>query len=380
MEYIWQRIDWPNFRYDYQQLIPVLNEIRFLQGRLIGHTEHLDTNESFAKQIDTLVQEAIETSAIEGESLNAASVRSSAARRLGLTVAGMTPSEKATDPLIQMLVEAVSDTKTPLTAELLCSWQERLFPERPMFMPKEAVIGGLRIDAKDHPMAVVSQKGYREIVHFEAPPSDRLEEELTAFLDWFNGASMNLDGLIRAGIAHLWLVTLHPFSDGNGRVTRAVSDRALAQDEGTSVRFYSMSAAIMRSRNDYYAALERTQKGDLDITGWLLWFIETTKAAIQRSLLQFQLTLRKAKFWRAHPANEINSRQQKVLNRMLDADPDEFSVGINASKYKSIAATSKATATRDLSDLVERNYLIQLEGGGRSTRYALSVPLADMTL
>ncbi|PSL12244.1 Fic family protein [Marinobacterium halophilum] len=369
MHYIWQHSDWPQFRYDQAKLVHLISAIRITQGRLVGHAAHLDQDVALVNQIDTLVQEAIETSAIEGELLNAASVRSSAARRLGLENAGVAPVTPETEQLVQMLVEAVSDVDMPLELDTLYRWQKSLFPERPLFMPDDAIIGGVRKDTPGHPMVVVSQKGQREVIHFEAPPSERLLDELEVFLTWFNQDSRSLDGLIRAGLAHLWLVTLHPFSDGNGRVTRAVSDRALAQDEGTSVRFYSMSAAIMRARNGYYDILEHTQKGSLDVTEWLVWFLETLLSAMERSLSRFLRMLDKARFWRIHQDTELNDRQRKVLNRLLDAEADEFTHGINASKYKSIAATSKATATRDLAALVELGCLVQLPGGGRSTRY-----------
>lgn len=372
--YIWQQSSWPHFVYDHQALAPLLSDIRLLQGRLIGHADYLDHGASLANQIDALVQEAIQTSAIEGEVLNAASVRSSAARRLGLDTSGLVPGTPETEQLVQMLTEAVSAVDEQLDANTLFRWQANLFTERPLFMPKEAIIGGLRQDMPGHPMAVVSQKGHREVVHFVAPPSDCLSRELDLFLHWFNHTSSALDGLVRAGLAHLWLVTLHPFSDGNGRVTRAVADRALAQDEKTSVRFYSMSAAIMRHRNAYYDVLENTQKGDMDVTSWLVWFLETLREAIERSLARFLRTLDKSRFWRVHADTELNDRQRKVLNRLLDADQDEFTQGINASKYKSIAATSKATATRDLAALVELGCLEQLPGGGRSTRYTVKYP------
>lgn len=372
--YIWQRPDWPIFRYDVTTLAPLLRDIRRLQGRLVGHAERLGRESTLSAQLDAFVQEAIETSAIEGELLSPASVRSSAARRLGLENAGVTPGTPETDQLVQMLADAVASTDATLTNDTLFRWQANLFPERPLFMPREAVIGGLRQDTPGQPMAVVSQQGHREIVHFEAPPSSRLAAELDAFLAWFNEDSLSLDGLVRAGLAHLWLVTLHPFSDGNGRVTRAVADRALAQDEGTSIRFYSMSAAIMRHRSSYYDMLEATQKGTLEVTDWLRWFLEALREALERSVGKFLRTLDKARFWDAYRDVALNERQCKVLNRLLDAAPDEFTLGINASKYKSIASTSKATATRDLSALVELGCLVPLPGGGRSTRYALNLP------
>ena len=372
--YIWQQDDWPQFRYDMAALVQLLGEVRKLQGRLLGHTEYLDHEASTATQLDALVQEAIETSAIEGESLNHASVRSSAARRLGLEASGVSPKTEGTDQLVTMLADAAANTAEPLTPETLYVWQASLFPERPILMPSEAIIGGLRQDLHGHPMAVVSQSKNREIVHFVAPPSEALEEELATFLTWFNKRSPEVDGLVRAGIAHLWLVTLHPFSDGNGRVTRAVADRALAQDEGTAVRFYSMSAAIMRDRSRYYDMLENTQKGDLDVTAWLHWFLSTLKAALERSLGHFLRTLDKSRYWKENRDKGLNERQMKVLNRLLDAESDEFSEGLTARAYKSIAGTSKPTATRDLSALVKLDCLVPLEGGGRNTRYAIRRP------
>ncbi|TVU70113.1 Fic family protein [Cobetia crustatorum] len=372
--YIWQQDDWPQFRYDMAALVQLIGEVRKLQGRLLGHTECLDHEASVATQLDTLVQEAIETSAIEGESLNHASVRSSAARRLGLEASGVSPKTEGTDQLVTMLADAAANTAEPLTPETLYVWQASLFPERPILMPSEAIIGGLRQDLHGHPMAVVSQSKHREIVHFVAPPSEVLEEELATFLTWFNKRSPEVDGLVRAGIAHLWLVTLHPFSDGNGRVTRAVADRALAQDEGTAVRFYSMSAAIMRDRSRYYDMLEDTQKGDLDVTAWLHWFLSTLKAALERSLGHFLRTLDKSRYWKENRDKGLNERQMKVLNRLLDAESDEFSEGLTARAYKSIAGTSKPTATRDLSALVQLGCLVPLEGGGRNTRYAIRQP------
>ncbi|WP_286241192.1 Fic family protein [Neptuniibacter halophilus] len=378
--YIWQQQDWPTFQWDTTSLMPLINEIRILQGRLIGHAAHLSPETNLASQMDVLVQNAIETSAIEGEMLNAASVRSSAARRLGLDNWGVERGTPETEQLVQMLCEAVTTTDTPLNKDCLCRWQQSLFVERPVFMDPHAIIGDLRQDQPGQPMAVVSRQGRKEIIHFIAPPSETLATELAGFLKWFNEDSANLDGLIRAGIAHLWLVTLHPFSDGNGRVTRAVADRALAQDEQTSVRFYSMSAAFMRHRNAYYDALEAAQKGDMDITSWLSWFLETLKQAMERGVSRFMRVLDKSRFWAHFQDLDLADRQKKVLNRLLDAEPDEFTLGINASKYKSIAATSRATATRDLAALVEMGCLEKLPGGGRSTRYKIKLPAAGLNM
>ncbi|MGP9680027.1 Fic family protein, partial [Halomonas sp. AOP27-A1-41] len=255
----------------------------------------------------------------------------------------------------------------PLSREELCLWQSMLFVQGP------GVLGNVRVGELrgDHPMQVVSGRLNRPTVHFEAPPRGQLEAELDAFITWFNHPPPGLGALVRAGITHLWLVTLHPFDDGNGRVTRAVTDRALAQAEQQSVRFYSLSAAIMARRNTYYEQLESAQKGNLDITPWLLWFLDTLKEALEQALLRIDRVLMKATFWQRHATTVLNERQIKVLNRLLDTTGEEFEQGISARKYQSLAKVSKATATRDLAELLEKGCLFKLPGGGRSTRYTV---------
>lgn len=222
-------------------------------------------------------------------------------------------------------------------------------------------------------MQVVSGRVDKPTVHFEAPPRGQLEGELETFIQWFNHPAKSLDGLLRAGIAHLWLITLHPFDDGNGRVTRAVTDRALAQAEQESIRFYSLSASIMAHRKEYYENLEQSQKGELDITSWLLWFFAILEDALKQGQNRFNRVIQKTRFWQTHSQTVLSERQVKVLNRLLDNLGDEFTQGINASKYKSLAGVSKPTATRDLSDLLSKGCLVQLPGGGRSTRYRINL-------
>ncbi|HEY7771903.1 MAG TPA: Fic family protein [Marinagarivorans sp.] len=379
--YIWQQAQWrqtspllgaaPAFTWQTDLLKPMLDRVRLLQGRLLGVSESVSQEQREA-QLDTLVQNVLRTSEIEGEVLNAESVRSSVIRQLGLVKAGFVPSRQhretaQTSALVELLIEATSQYNEPLTFRALCQWQAALFPEPPRY--QNLIIGDLRGQA---PMQVISGRTDNPTVHFEAPPRQGLEQELQRFIDWFNQPSEGLDPLLRAGIAHLWLITLHPFDDGNGRVTRAVTDRALAQAEHQSIRFYSLSAAIMARRKEYYDILEQSQKGPMDITPWVQWFLSVLEDAISQGLQRFQRVLNKTRFWQRHAQTVLSERQIKVLNRLLDTQGEEFTQGINASKYMSLAKISKATATRELADLVAKNCLSKLPGGGRSTRYTVA--------
>ncbi|AYF32696.1 DUF4172 domain-containing protein [Vreelandella alkaliphila] len=366
--YIWEQRNWPHFEWDEPALRPTLDAVRLLQGRVVGKTEAVHGQADLDVEMDALIQNAIRTSEIEGERLDVGSVRSSVARQLGLEQAGVsartTPESEA---LVELLLQSTRQLDEPLTHERLCLWQSMLFVQGPGLI-SQVRVGELR---GDHPMQVVSGRLDRPTVHFEAPPRGQLEAELDAFITWFNHPPQGLDGLVRAGITHLWLITLHPFDDGNGRVTRAVTDRALAQAERQSVRFYSLSAAIMSRRRAYYDYLESTQKGSLDITPWLLWFLDTLKEALEQALLRIDRVLMKATFWQRHATTVLNERQIKVLNRLLDTAGEEFEQGINARKYQALAKVSKATATRDLAELLDKGCLSKLPGGGRSTRYTV---------
>jgi len=366
--YIWQQPNWPHFFWDETALRPQLDTVRLLQGRLLGRTELAPKQADLDVEMDALIQNAIRTSEIEGEHLDVGSVRSSVARQLGLERAGM--AERGTpesDSLVTLLLEATHEPDKPLTSQQLCHWQARLFPEGPGLLTKIRV-GDWR---GNQPMQVVSGRIDRPKVHFEAPPREGLEAQVNDFLAWFNAPPAGLDSLLRAGIAHLWLITLHPFDDGNGRTTRAVTDRALAQAERQSIRFYSLSAAIMARRNAYYEQLEQAQSGDLDITPWLAWFLGTLEEALQQALLRVERVLAKTLFWQRHATTVFNHRQIKVLNRLLDTAGEEFEHGINARKYQSLTKVSKATATRDLAELLDNGCIDKLPGGGRSTRYTV---------
>jgi len=370
--YIWELENWPKFVWNIEELAPRLAAAHQQQGQLLGQSSDLSDELDLQAQMDALIQNAIRTSEIEGENLNVESVRSSVARQLGLPRAGLRDSTVQTDAIVGMLLEATQNLETVLTQGELCQWQAALFPDGPGLVNPIGV-GELRGEVA---MQVVSSRVDRPTVHFEAPPRDQLEQQLAEFLKWFNQPPKALDGLLRAGIAHLWLVTLHPFDDGNGRVTRAVTDRALAQAEQQSIRFYSLSAAIMERRKEYYEQLERSQKGELDITPWLSWFLSVLEDALKQGQACFDRVLKKTRFWQRHSQTLLTERQIKVLNRLLHVGAalegaEGFEQGINAEKYKSQVKVSKATATRDLTDLLEKGCLTKLPGGGRSTRYVI---------
>ena len=375
--YIWQQTNWPIFTFNDNELKPHLEAVQLQLRNLLGRSNDLSMDLDLEVQMDALIQNAIRTSEIEGEKLNVESVRSSVARHMGMPRAELRDGTEQTDALVGMLLDATQELDTPLTETRLCQWQAQLFPEGPgpglINLGNPIKVGELRGET---PMRVVSGRIENPTVHFEAPPRDRLGAELAEFTRWFNQPPKDLDELIRAGIAHLWLVTLHPFDDGNGRIARAVTDRALAQAEHQSIRFYSLSAAIMERRKKYYEQLEQTQKGDLDITPWLIWFLSVLEDALKQGQVRFNRVLKKSRYWFRHSQTLLTKRQIKVLNRLLDAgaaqvDAEGFEHGINAEKYKSLTRVSKATATRDLTDLLNKGCLKRLPGGGRSTRYAI---------
>jgi len=373
---IWQQQSWPLFQYDAKLIDSGLAPVLALQKRLVASAGGLPEGLDKLAELDALVQSAIKTSEIEGESLNVGSVRSSVARQLGLEQAGLPNAARYEEAVVEMLISAVSDLERPLTNQLLCQWQAALYPEPPLL--SNVAIGSFRDDAEG-PMQVVSQRRGRTEVHFEAPPAKQLAKELKSFYTAYNSTSSAQHGVIRAAIAHLHFITLHPFDDGNGRVARALTDRALAQCENSSIRFYSLSAAIEKNKDGYYQILEETQNcrhkrqqlQPLDITDWVLWFLDTLGQAIGDGLLRVERVLLKALFWQRHAQTLLSERQLKVLNRLLDAYGLEFVDGLAARHYQAIGGGSKATATRDLGDLAQKGCLQPLEAGGRSTRYQI---------
>ena len=367
-QWIWQDAAWPGFRWDDGELASTLGRARLAQGKALGATRLLDPTLTLQAVAAILVEDGVTTSAIEGERLDPLAVRSSVARRLGLPTAGLPAAPRAVSGLVEVLLDATRHFDQPLTQERLCGWQAALFPTGYSGLRK---IRAGRLRGRS-PMRVVSGRGGHERVHFEAPPRAGLEAELARFLRWFGEPPAGLDGLVRAGIAHLWFVTLHPFEDGNGRLARAITDMAMSQDERQPMRAFSLSAQILEEREAYYEILEGTQRGGLETTPWLAWFLTQVATAAGAAQETIADTLAKARFWLRHQQTDLSERQRKVLNRMLDAGRDGFEGGMNTRKYMSLTLTSRVTAYRELADLVGKGCLEPTGPGGRSTSYRVA--------
>lgn len=365
--WIWQQPNWPKFVWDANEISNPLAQARLAQGKLHGVAHILNADLSSEALTSILIQDGITTSAIEGERLHLDAVRSSVANQLGLPNVGLPKPDRAIDGLVEVLLDATQKHNQPLTLQRLCNWHGALFPTGYSGL-REIRVGQMR---GAEPMRVVSGRIGHETVHFEAPPYEQIDTEMSRFIDWFNSDdSQTLDGLIRAGVAHLWFITIHPFEDGNGRIARAITDMALAQDERLTMRLFSLSAQILAVREAYYNILESTQKGEMDITAWLKWFLTQIQNAVELAQLTVANTLNKAKFWMTHQTKPLNERQRKVLNRMLDAK-DGFEGGMNTRKYMSLTKTSRATAYRELAQMVEWGCLQANEKGGRSSGYLI---------
>lgn len=366
-QYIWQRQDWPHFHWRSDDLLGRLGECRLAQGQLLATVTALGFDPS--PQAEILIEEARKTAAIEGERLDARTVRSSVARRLGLPSA-ILPVDRNVEGLVDVLLDATRNCHAPLTPERLRAWLAALFPTGYSGLHKistEAWRG-------DTPMQVVSGPVGRETVHYEAPPVARLDAEIDTFLHWWTASLNREEGLIRAAVTHLWFVTIHPFEDGNGRIARALTDMAIAQDDGLPYRYYSLSSQIMAERDDYYAILEQTQKGGMDITPWLTWFLDCFGRSIHRSEKILAVILKKAAFWQRHARTPITERQRKVVNRLLDAGPQGFEGGLTTRKYAAMTKASKATASREIHELLTKDILRKNPGGGRSASYEINWP------
>ncbi len=363
--YIWRDDGWPRFRWDAGALLAPLADSRHKQGRLLGQMTRLGFELRLEAELRATVEDVIRTSEIEGEKLDLASVRSSVARRLGLPDAGLRPSDRKVEGVVEMMLDAMHGHAKKLTPERLFGWHAALFPTGYSGLRKIAV-GDWRTD-QDGPMQVVSGPLGRQKVHYEAPPARRLKAEMKRFLAWFNDPPP-MDGLLRSGVAHLWFVTIHPFDDGNGRIARAIADLALAQMEGTSQRFYSVSAQIQRERARYYQVLERIQKGALDITEWLTWFVVCFGRAIDAAEVEGRSVLRKAEFWRRFAEEPLSARQKTILNRFIDG----FEGSLTARKWAALGRCSVDTANRDLNDLLARGLVVRNPGGGRRTSYGVA--------
>ena len=362
--YIWKRSDWPAFRRNAERMLSPLAEARLQQGQLLGLMARLGFELKQQAQLEALTEDVIKSSEIEGETLSRESVRSSVARRLGVDYGGVAIEDRRADGVVQMVLDATTDFDAPLSQTRLWSWHGALFPTGRSGM-RSIKVATWRDDA-DGPMQVVSGSPDRERVHYEAPPAERVGHAMEQFVSWFN-ERREPEGLLRAGIAHLWFVTVHPFEDGNGRIARAIADKALAQSEQSPQRFYSMSSQIMRERRDYYDVLGATQKGDLDITEWLLWFLGCFTRAVDAAKILCAKILKKAEFWDHNAQLPFNDRQRKMLNALLS----DFEGKLTAKKWAAMTACSIPTAQRDINELTAHGVLVRNPGGSKNTSYDL---------
>ena len=364
--YIHQQPGWPHLKWRQEEVADRLANVRYLQGRLVGRMDSLGLRPVQDAMLETLTGDVVRSSEIEGEILNVERVRSSVARQLGLDYAGLPPSDHAVDGVVEMMLDATQNYSEPLTDERLFGWHACLFPDGRSGMTR-ITVGNWR-DDRGGPMQVVSGPIGREVVHYEAPPAARIEQEMQTFLEWFN-APPDTDMVLRAGLAHLWFVNIHPLDDGNGRIARAIGDMALARSEDSPRRFYSMASQIMRERNDYYNVLERTGKGTTDVTGWMTWFVDCLGRAIESAENNLSSILARSRFWERIAEVSINERQQKVINLLLG----DFKGNLTTSRWARITKCSTDTALRDINALVGQGILARSPEGGRSTNYSLVI-------
>ncbi|MGS0894367.1 Fic family protein [Burkholderia stagnalis] len=362
--FIWAAADWPVWQFDLPALAPALADVSRAQGMLIGRLADAGLALRDEACLAALTEDVVKTSAIEGEQLNVASVRSSIARRLGVDIGALAPVDRHVEGVVDMVLDATTDAFAPVTDARLFGWHAALFPTGYSGLSR-ITVGGWRTDASG-PMQVVSGPIGRQRVHFEAPPAARLANETGRFLGWLNAAPVE-PLLIRAGLAHLWFVTLHPFDDGNGRIARALGDLVLARADRSPQRFYSLSAQIQRERNAYYDVLERTQRGTLDVTEWLAWFLDALRRAVDHAQVTLDAVLIKARFWQRAGGIAMNARQVKVVNRLLDG----FDGKLTTTRWAALAKCSQDTALRDITELVAHGVLRRSSSGGRSTSYEL---------
>jgi Fic family protein len=360
--YIYEMEKWPNFSWDQKKISSSLSQLRYEQGHLLGEMESIGFEIQQHTILKILTKEIIKSSEIEGEILNEEQVRSSVARHLGMDIAGLLPTDKNIDGVVEMVLDATQKFDKPLTKKRILQWHTLLFPSGRSGFSK-ITTGKWR----KGPVEVVSGHWGKETIHFEAPKAERIEYEMKLFLNWINEKPL-MDPIIKAAIAHIWFVTIHPFDDGNGRIGRAIVDFLLAKAENTSKRFYSLSAQIQKERKNYYDILEKTQKGSLNITAWIDWFIGSLERAIKNASSIYETVLQKAKFWDSCKEILINSRQKKIINKLLEG----FEGNLTSSKWANIAKCSQDTAYRDIVDLLNRGILIKNEKGGRSTSYTLA--------
>jgi Fic family protein len=359
--YIHQLNNWPEFDWDYQKLATKLSEVRYRQGKILGQMNAMGFKLKEETILQTLTLDVLKSSEIEGEILNPDQVRSSIAKRLGIEIGGLVSTDRNIDGVVEMMLDATQYYAAKLTAERVHGWHNAMFPNGRSGLYK-ITVGAWR----NGPVQVVSGAFGKERVHFEAPPADKIAKEMQVFFKWF-AAKQDIDPVIKAGIAHLWFVTIHAFDDGNGRITRAITDMQLARADQTAQRFYSMSAQILKERNQYYSILEKTQKTSLDITEWLAWFLDCLNRSMDSTYQVLDKIMLRTRFWDVHQNTSLNTRQLKMVTVLLD----DFFGKLSVSKWAKITNTSTDTALRDIQDLVKKEVLIKEEGGGRNTNYAL---------
>ncbi|MBR2618925.1 MAG: Fic family protein [Paludibacteraceae bacterium] len=361
--YIWQQPNWAAFTWDNDQLITLLSDVRNLQGRVLGLMSGLGFTTQNTTSLNVIAEEVLRSSEIEGELLDAERVRSSIAKHLGIDTEGLPAPDHYTDGVVEVMMDAIKNNQEPLTHERLFSWHAALFPTGRNGMHR-ITVAAYRTGVE--PMQVVSGAMGKEKVHYEAPASDVVPTMMDEFITWIN-ASQDIDPYIKAAVAHLWFVAIHPFDDGNGRITRTITDMLLTKADGTPHRFFSMSAEILRTRKEYYAILEKTTRGTLDITAWVEWFLQTLRNAILQSERTIQKVIKKSLFWQEQQHITMNERQTKMVNKLWDG----FEGKLTSSKWAKITKTSQPTAQRDIADLVQKGVLIASNEGGRSTHYLL---------
>lgn len=364
--YIHQKPEWPAFVWQEPELTEMLGKIRYAQGKIAGRMDALGFSVRTEAMLNTLIEDVLKSTEIEGEILNPEQVRSSVARRLGLEIAGLVPSDRNVDGVVEMTLDATQNYNSLLTKDRLFGWQSALFPSGRNGMYR--ILTGKWRDNSKGPMQVVSGQLGNETIHFEAPDAMRIEEEMGRFLSWFNDSN-EIDPVLKSGIAHLWFVTIHPFDDGNGRIARTIADMQLARSDSSTQRFYSMSAQIRQKRNDYYNVLEKTQKGSLDITNWLQWFLSCLYDSLVSTNETLNKVLERAEFWNKHAETALNERQRLMINKMQES----FFGKLTSSKWAKITKSSQDTAGRDIQDLVTKGILEKEEAGGRSTAYRLRI-------
>lgn len=364
--YLHQHKDWPNFKWDGDTLLQHVSKVRDLQGRLIGRMESMGFELRDEAVLETITEDILKSSEIEGELLNPEEVRSSVAQRLGMEISGLSHSSRDVDGVVDMMLDATQKYKDPITKDRLCGWHAALFPTGRSGMYK-ITVGDWRDDHAG-PMQVVSGPIGRETVHYTAPQASRLQNEMDVFIDWFN-SDTRMESVIKSAIAHLWFVSIHPFDDGNGRIARAIADSQLSRADRTNQRFYSMSSQIMKSKKGYYNILESTQKGSMDVSQWLVWYFDRLAEALEATDELLSKILMKAKFWELHKTTQFNDRQIEMINKLHG----DFVGKLHSSKWAKMTKVHRDTARRDIQDLIEKGVLSDSGEGGRSTNYILNL-------